>query len=247
MFHSTAHEQFIVPPLPAAVHAPAEMLSAPDEIISNWLDDIDKSTSELKAYITHLELDSLSYWIDVINSSGKGYRTNILSVRDALDVVLNTALKDTDKAVADAKKLARLLHNKRSPLAYRANKISQNFTKVVKSVHALFLESRAHSERIIDLLPDPKNTEVNRAIGVYEQALKLVIGKEGFSWTLHNIQTADPTECFPWFEVFVSSHVRSDRNKLRNWEEKIDQAVEDADPRLLGSVGVNYSIAQHTA
>ncbi|AKR48617.1 hypothetical protein DB34_06550 [Acetobacter pasteurianus] len=137
--------------------------------------------------------------------------------------------------------MARALHAKRSPLAYRATQIAANLARTAKLTHGLFKGLSEQASRIVEQLPDPKNTEVFRAVAVYEQALRLVIGKEGFSWKLHDIQTADPLEAIPWFEVFVSPEVRSDRQKLRSWERKIDRAVEDVDPIILGSVGINYS------
>lgn len=238
--HLAVQEPFVIPPLPPAVHAPANIQSASDTVLSEWLNDLDRAIKTLQNYNTNLEISSLTYWVKIIETAGAGYRTNVLSVRDALEKAV-ASLQDIDKSVIQSKKLARVLSANRNPLAHRATLISANLAKTFKLTKGLIKGLSDQATRIVEQLPNPQNTEVSRAAAIYEQALKLVIGKEGFSWKLHDIQTADPLEALPWFEVFVSPEVRSDRQKLRSWERKIDQAVEDVDPVILGSIGINYS------
>lgn len=246
--HADVHQQFALPPMPPAIHGPATPMSAPEEVLSGWLEALEAHAKQLREYNVAMEIECLTYWARLIDAADNGYRTNVISVRDMAKAALaSSSIKEVDEVADQIKKIARKLHTVRSPLASHATRVAASFGQAVKATKVSLQAGIDNANRIIERLPDAKNSPTYRAAAVYQQALKLVLANENASWKLHDFQTADPSECFPWYEVFVSPDIRSNRKILRAWERAIDKAVEDVDPNLLGAVGINYSVTPQTA
>ncbi|MBB2166732.1 hypothetical protein HLH26_19870 [Gluconacetobacter sp. 1b LMG 1731] len=217
-----------------------QVRGATDERLEEWVDSIKKCSLSLTSFSQDLELEGLGWWLEVMRSTSEGYDTNLKYLKKRIEDGIGEQLPQLTKAVSDIKLMGRKLSADRHPMASKVVMASSQLERAVNITKRTVSSIPEQAQRILDCAPGARS-RVNRAIGIYQNALSHVLKKEGVIWEVRFFSSESPVENFPWFEVYIDDDTRKNRKKLRDWERRIDVAVGEVDPDIVGYIGINYT------
>lgn len=238
--HIDLPSQLVLPTLPPVVSSNVQVSGASDEALEEWVDSLKKWSLKLASFSQDLELGGLSWWLEVMRSTSEGYDTNLKYLRKKINEVIDGQLPQLTQAALDVKIAGRTMSANRHPLAPKVVMVASQLDSAVNLTKRTISSIPEQAQRVLDCAPGARS-RVSRAIGIYQNALSHVLKKEVVTWELRFFKSESPVENFAWFEVYVDDETRKNRKKLRDWERRIDDAVGEVDPDVVGFFGINYT------
>lgn len=235
-------------PFPALVVARAAGdVNSPMDASNQFLRDLDDCCNSVTSWIGHVEASRYNFLMKLTRLEASGSLSNasgspLLSELKAIVSDIRLGFKrqkaSANKSLESVDKCLAVIKRDKPPKTSIIFSRADLYKKIVK-------DSLDSTEDFIDLVErvirrtQQKHQEspINRAVSVYEEAIKHVFHEQP---TLKTFTTVDPCDTAAWFQIPIERATRRDLERREALENALFSRVAATDPTLVGAIGIKY-------